>query len=119
MIPIQLSDASGIDLVEANILCAMGLSPDRIDFVLDDEACATYVLHSMEAGRLEGIDIAQELKPFVYRVSMYVKPDEPIDCFDGANKAIGIVFLKFKDAVQMSNYLHQLGRLIQIRLSRG
>lgn len=119
MIPIQLSDASGIDLVEANILCAMGLSPDRIDFVLDDEACATYVLHSMEAGRLEGIDIAQELKPFVYRVSMYAKPNEPIDCFDGANKAIGIVFLKFKDAIQMTNYLHQLGRLVQIRLSRG
>lgn len=107
MIPVQLSDASGKDLVAANVLAAMGEDPGEIawDSSEADACLATYVLHSNVAGTFGGVEYDEEIWPHVYREVVYDEPGDPVEVFDGANKALGIVFLRFESEEEMDALL--------------
>ena len=112
MIPVQLSDISGIDLVEANVRYAMGDNSLDVRFEGSDAAIATYVLHADRAGIFTDVSIDPALEPHIYRRVMYVNPEEPVESFDGANKALGIFFLRFDDVTQMETALSTIQRQI-------
>lgn len=107
MIPVQLSDASGIDLVAANVLCAMGEDPGDIswDSANVEGGWATYVLHSGSEGVFQGVEVANELRACVYREAPYAAPGDIVARFDGANRALGIEFLRFADEAEMDEAL--------------
>lgn len=116
MIPVQLSDMSGIDLVAANVLCAMGEQPERIDFEQPQEAYATHVLHSLQSGTYKAVQIDDELMPHVYRQVLYAREGDRVEPFNGANRAIGIVFAKFDSAQQMRDNMGKINDSIHILL---
>lgn len=118
MIPIQLSDAFGIDLVKANVQAAMGETPDFIhEAVTPKPGCYMhYVLHSYEAGIFEGIEIASSVKPYVYREVIYKHPGEKVEVFDGAGKALGILFLHFDTIEEMESFCDNHDLFVKIRL---
>ena len=112
MIPVQLSDASGVDLVAASVLCAMGEDPGPFDWEPAGEALATYVLHSGSPGTFKGLAIDPSIARHVYRTEMYASEGDPVEPFDGADKALGIVFLRFDDERQMAEMLGGIGSLV-------
>lgn len=114
MIPVQLSDISGIDLVEANVRAAMGDESLDVSFDGSDEAFATYVLHSCVDGVFHGVELSPEIAGHVYRRVMYVEPGDSMCVFDGANKALGILFLRFDDVAQMEALLSRIQTMITI-----
>lgn len=118
MIPIQLSDAFGIDLVKANVQAAMGEAPDFIhETVTPKVGCYMhYVLHSYEVGTFEGIEIAPSIKPNVYREVIYKYPGDKVEVFDGAGKALGILFLHFDTIEEMESFCNNHNQLIKIKL---
>lgn len=116
MIPVQLSDMSGIDLVAANVFCAMGEQPERIDFEQPQEAYATHVLHSLQGGTYKAVQIDDELLPHVYRQVLYAREGDQVEPFNGANRAIGIVFAKFDSAQQMRDNMLKINDRIHILL---
>ena len=118
MIPIQLSDAFGIDLVKANVQAAMGEAPDFIrETVTPKSGCYMhYVLHSYEAGTFEGIEIAPSVKSNVYREAIYKHPGDKVEVFDGAGKALGILFLHFDTIEEMESFCNNHNQLIKIKL---
>lgn len=117
MIPVQLSDASGLDLVAANVMCAMGDIPKKIDFDRPNGAYATHVLHSLEQGIYDSLKIDDVLSPHVYRTVMYAKKGDRIEPFNGANKALGIVFMKFDSPQQMNDKISRINDHIRISLT--
>lgn len=112
MIPIELSDASGIDLVAANVLCAMGENPGNVSWEPSDELFATYVLHSNVPGVYGGVRIAEEAKPFLYRLVEYLEQGDSVETFDGANKALGVAFLRFENDFQMRHVISSVGQFV-------
>ena len=108
------SHISGIDLVEANVRAAMGDESLDVSFDGSDEAFATYVLHSRVDGTFHGVELSPEIAGHVYRCVMYADPGDPMSVFDGANKAIGILFMRFDDVAQMEEKLAQMGDLVTI-----
>lgn len=112
MIPVQLSDASGVDLAAAGVLCAMGEDPGPLDWEPAGEALATYVLHSGSPGAFKGLAIDPAIERHVYRTEMYVSEGDSVEPFDGADKALGIVFLRFDDERQMAETLGCIGSLV-------
>lgn len=104
MIPVQLSDASGIDLIEANVRCAMGDDPGSIEYDGTDEFYAHSVIHSERDGIFEGIDYGR-LGSYVYREVLYHAPGEQVCRFQDAGDAVGIAFLKFPSAQEMRDVL--------------
>ncbi len=120
MIPIQLSDAFGIDLVRANVQAAMGERPDFLDQpVKAKEGCFMhYVLHSYEAGTFKGVEIDESISKHVYRQVLYKKEGDPVEVFDGAGKALGIIFLHFDTVEQMDSFCKLHNELIKIKLRK-
>lgn len=115
MIPLQLSDAWGVDLVKANVLAAMGKDPQLV--LNERQGCFfTYVLHSNVAGIFEGITYADEIVPFIYRKVIYKKKGDPVEIFDGAGKALGILFLHVDSENQMNDFCERMENLIKIEL---
>lgn len=116
MIPIQLSDAFGIDLVKANVQAAMGMKPDFVGKSVNAlPGCYMhYVLHSYEAGMFGSIEIDESIKKNVYREVIYKRPGDIVEVFDGAGKALGIVFLHFDTVEQMNRCCDKMEDLIKI-----
>ena len=116
MIPIQLSDASGVDLVKANVLYALGEKMDGIvwDCRRDCEGFyATYVIHSMRNGIFKGLSISRGIEENIYRIAKYVSEGDDVEMFDGAGKALGIVFLKFGSKEEMNRKIDQITTSIE------
>lgn len=113
MIPIQLSDAFGVDLVKANIAAAMGCDPKlRIH---EKPGCFfTYVLHSHVNGILEDVDFSEEISENVYRKVLYKKCGDRVEAFDGAGKAIGIVFMHSDTEKEMDTICSKLDEVIKV-----
>ena len=118
MIPIQLSDVYGIDLVKANVQAAMGEKPDFINKSIHPlQGCYMhYVLHSYIAGTFKGISIKDSIKKFIYREVLYKKPEDTVEVFDGAGKALGILFLHFDTIDEMEYFCANHNTLISINI---
>lgn len=103
MIPIQLSDIYEVDLIEANIKAAMG---DIVDLRIQEprEVFMTYVLHSKVDGTFQKVFFSPEITPFIYRKVIYKKAGDRVESFDGAGKALGIIFLRFPDSETMNKF---------------
>lgn len=108
MIPVQLSDASGVDLVAANVLCAMGEDPGDLawDTCSSASPCVvTHVLHSARDGIYRGYELSPEAEAACYRRVIYQEEGAPVQAFDGANKALGILFLRFGGQDEMRGFV--------------
>lgn len=119
MIPVQLSDISGIDLVEANVRYAMG--DESLDVSFDESnapgvANCTYVVHAQDDGAYRGLEVSPELAPHIYRTVPYVELGAQVGRFDGANKALGILFMRFDSVAQMEDLLSRRSELLQVRV---
>lgn len=115
MIPLQLSDAFGVDLVKANIAVAMGESL-QLDAKPQSGCFVTYVLHSYINGTFQGVEFSDDIAPHVYRKVFYKKQGDEVEAFDGAGKAVGIVFLHFDTVDEMNRYCNKLEELVRIIL---
>lgn len=115
MIPVQLSDASGIDLIAANVQCAMAVDPGELewDSCAATQPMATYVLHSARDGVFAGVEKSDRVRTCVYREVLYQNPGDPVERFDGANKALGIEFLKFAGVNEMNEVLAHISEHIR------
>lgn len=118
MIPIQLSDAFGIDLVKANVQAAMGETPDFVGQPVEAlPGCYMhYVLHSYENGKFNEVFIDEQIAEYVYREVIYKHPGDAVEAFDGAGKAVGIIFLHFDTVAQMEHFCQNHNELIKVVL---
>ena len=105
MIPVQLSDASDIDLVRANVMCAMGDNPGNVSWEMGDACYVTHVLHSVQDGVYQGYSLSPMADKACYRRVIYQEEGAPVQRFDGANKALGILFFKFEEKDSFGKFI--------------
>lgn len=120
MIPIQLSDIYGIDFVKANVQAAMGKTPNFIGQSMTRKpGCFMhYVLHSYERGIFKDIEIDSAIEKQVYRKVVYKKEGDEIEPFDGAGKALGILFLHFDTIDEMNFFCKNHNNMVHINLHK-
>lgn len=116
MIPLQLSDAFGIDLVKANVQTAMGKKPDFLNQSVNAlPGCYMhYVLHCYNEGLFQGVVIDKGIEKFIYRKVIYKKEGDKVEVFDGAGKALGIFFFHFDTVEEMEHFCNNHKNLIKI-----
>ena len=115
MIPIQLSEIFGVDIVEMSVLCAMG---ERLSVQpkVVIPYCSHYVLHSDSDGIFQGIEFSDEIEKNIFRKELYKKAGDPVEHFDNASKALGIVFLKFSSVDEMFDKMNHMNEYIKVIL---
>ena len=113
MIPDLLGYIFGVDVVEMTVKAAMGELPclavnEPVPYY------ATHNLHTDQNGAFEGVVYSDEIRPYIIREAVYKKPGDPVEYFDNAAKAIGIVFFKFDSREKMQELLENIHDHIKV-----
>lgn len=117
MIPDQLSDISGKDLVRANVVYALGESCD-VDFSGEEDGLyyCTYMVHSHSAGIYKDLVIDDSQAKFLYRRVDYVQLGQQVDSFANSSSALGVLFFKFDNLEQLETFTQNPGQYVQVKL---
>ena len=115
MIPDLLGNIFGVDVVEMTVLAAMGETPCT-SIPEGKPFYATHNLHSAYAGKFAGVQYSEEIKPFLIRECIYKKKGDPVEYFDNASKAVGIVFFKFDSEQTMKELLANINNHVRVLL---
>lgn len=116
MIPDLLSMIFNVDIVEMQVLAAMGepvLFPHKENGV---PYYATHNLHINKNGTYLNIIFSKELKSKIVKQYLYKKPGDKVEYFDNAGKAIGIIFLKFDSKEEMIRILKNINKYYEVVL---
>ncbi len=117
MIPVQLSDISGMDIVEASVREAMGDSSASVSFDGNDRCVATSVLHARTSGAFVGVRYDAAIKGHIYREMVYVKPGDHVECLSNGSQAIGLVFMSFDGPGQMRDLLSHVSEHVTVEVA--
>lgn len=96
--------STGIDFITAAVRAAVGDSVELGDASLNGH-WAEVILHAEKTGKFIELSISDYLKKHVYEVDLWVKEGDTVEAFDGANKAIGTLVMKFDSEEELSEVL--------------
>ena len=97
----MLRMATGVDMITAAVKAALGEKVTDIEQRPYDGHWAEVILHADKSGTFQGLEISQELEPYVMEKDMWVKAGDKISSFNGANDAIGTLVMKFDSKKDM------------------
>jgi biotin carboxylase len=115
MIPDLLGLIFGVDVVELTVRAAMGENV-TLDCGEGTPFYATHNLHSSQNGIFAAVAYSDAIKPYIIRECVYKTAGEPVEYFDNAAKALGILFLKFPDGQTMDRILGHINDHVTIKL---
>ena len=109
---------TGIDLIEAEVLKAVG-EPIPFEIIMPkyDGCYVNDIVHSLHAGTYQGIEYDEQFKnEHVISEAVYPVIGDHVEAFHGANNAIGSIFLKFADRQQCERNLSSLSQYIKVNV---
>lgn len=115
MIPDLLGMIFGVDVVEMSIKAAMGMPIEGIP-QKGMPYYATHNLHSDKNGIYKDVNFSEELRPFIVKKYIYKNVGDPVENFDNAAKALGIIFMKFPNEEIMKSMLRNINKYIEVNL---
>lgn len=114
MIPLQLQDISGIDLITASVACAMGQHPGSVSFTEGNRCVSTSMIYASKSGLFDSVRYDNVLKPHIFREALYVKRGDPVEELRYGSQAIGILFLAFSNEQEMWDILNRIDALVEV-----
>lgn len=114
MIPDLLKMINGVDLIGATVETAIGNSNFILSFEDNEGFYATHNIHSDKNGYFMDIKFKNEIKEKIIKKVIYKKKGDFVQYFDGANKAIGILFFKFKTEKEQMDFLNNPEKWIEV-----
>lgn len=115
MIPDLLGYIFGINIVEMSINTALGLEQD-FNINIGKSIYATHNLHTEKNGKLKNIIFSDELEKFIIKKSIYKNKGDEVSYFSNSSKALGIIFLEFKNQEEMSETLDNIMDLYEVEV---
>jgi biotin carboxylase len=97
----MLHYATGVDLIKNAVMGAVGLDGMDVHQAPYKGNWAEVILHGDKSGIFSGINISNEVEPYVVERDLWVKPGDEINLFNGANDAIGTLVLDFNSQEQL------------------
>lgn len=105
LIPEQIKFLTGVDMVDLTIKSAMGMDLGDLQQVEPRGYVASHVIHSRKTGTLAELSFSQLLEERISYRLLYKKPGDPVERFEGANQAIGIIMMRFSSEEEMHETL--------------
>lgn len=112
----MLRYATGVDLITNAVRAAVGEEVVDVEQKPYNGHWAEVVLHADQNGHFEGIDINDDLKKNVREVDLWVKQNDKVSSFHGANDAIGTLVLSFPTAFELNEKLKLLKQMLKIHV---
>lgn len=109
-----LNHATDVDIIEAEILKALGESLPEIHEPNYNGAYAIWVLHSKESGRFSGLKIDNSILDSIIEKEVRVEEGQIIASFRGANDAIGTLFIKEQNRKMLDDLLRDIKNKVEV-----
>ena len=97
--------ATGVDMITNAVRGALGMEIEKLDSWSYNGHWAQVILHSYQDGLFKELKIADDVKPFVRDLAVWVKPGNEVHAFTSARYAIGSVIFCFSTEEMMVNRL--------------
>lgn len=114
MIPDLLYMATDIDMIGATVEASLNNYIDINKKEVNNKYISTYVIHSSKNGVLKDIKFTEEIEKKLIKQVMYKNIGDTVEKFDGANKALGIVFLEYDNIEEMNYKMSKMSKYIKI-----
>ncbi len=109
---------TGVDLIEAEVCKAVGEPLPNITMPHYDGCYVNDIVHSKKEGYFQGIMYNEEFyKRHVISEAIYPKLGDKVEVFRGANNAIGSIFVKLANRMELDSYLSQRDDMIMINVA--
>jgi len=103
----MLRHATGVDLITACVRAAVGDTVEDIEQKPYNGHWAEVILHADKDGQFARIDIEQSFKEnHVKEIDLWVKEDDKVSAFRGANDAIGTLVLQFESDEELMSAIN-------------
>ena len=113
----MLCKATGVNIIDAEVRKAIGLPVTDIHDAKYKKHYAIYVLHSIEGGVFQDVEIdAVFEKEHVIEKMITKQRGDTVNSFRGANAAIGTVFLQFDSREQLAHSLDNTAEWLKINV---
>lgn len=110
----MLRYATGVDMIKAAVLAALGEPVTGIEQRPYNGHWAEVILHSDNSGVFEKLLIDDSIKDNVIQEDLWVKPGDYVGRFIAANDAIGTLVLKFDDEEKLMNVVGDIKYYVKI-----
>ena len=110
----MLHYATGVDLITAETRYIVGDSVPEIEQKPYQGHWAEVILHADQSGLFERLDIAEDLPAEIVEEDLWVKKNDRVGPFNGANDAIGTLVLKFRDRKEMEKAMTGISSWLKI-----
>lgn len=109
---------TGIDLIEAEVLKAVGEPiPFEITMPQYDGCYVNDIVHSLHAGTYQGIKYDERFKnEHLISEAIYPSVGDNVEAFHGANNAIGSIFLRFANRQECNREMVNLSQYIKVNV---
>ena len=110
----MLRYATGVDLITAQVRAAVGDTVEGIEQKPYDGHWAEIILHADKDGAFKALEVSQEIPAQIIERDLWVKKDDRVKAFHGANDAIGTLVLRFENETDLSSVLYQPTKWIKV-----
>lgn len=106
--------ATGVDLLKASVLAAMGGQVTDVDQKPYTGNWAEVILHGDCCGIFKGLKVSSELDNYLVETDLWINKGDLIHSFNGANDAIGTMVYCFDDKETMERVLLNQNEYISV-----
>jgi len=117
MIPDLLEMITGVDFIGATVEVALGNNDIESKDDSKEVFYSTYVIHSSEKGELKDIVFKEEIEKNIIKKVIYKENGSKVDIFHGADKALGIIFLKYNSLEDLKYKMDNMNDFIDIQVT--
>lgn len=114
MIPDLLKIINNVDLIGATVEMAIGNNKLFLESETNDGFYATHNIHTDKNGSFIDINYKNNIEDKIIKKVIYKEKCDSVQYFDGANKAIGILFLKFETQEEQMDFVSNPEKWIEV-----
>lgn len=114
LIPDMLKLATGVDLIQYTVNAALGLDCSSLKMEKPQACYSTYMVHAISSGILKEIKFANEIQSNIVYYQGFVLPGAHIERFDGSDRTLGAMILKFSSVDEMLEKIDNMNSYIHI-----
>lgn len=109
-----LKYACGQDLIAGAVKGALGMDIQQFTDPVYDGWWGECILHSNVEGKFKKLDIAEPLQKCIIELDLWVKENDEVHSFTGANEAIGTIIIRCDSSEELHKYIEHIDEYVTV-----
>lgn len=104
----MLNYSTNTNIIEYAVRAAMGENTVGLCAPNYSGYLAEIILHSDKKGVFSNLEVAESFKNKVVETDLWVSPGDKVECFDGANHAIGTLVMRYDSLDELNSAMNKI-----------